>query len=173
MARMELIARSITVRTKEWTTPRLYCSPVGETVMENFLHGRRNRPYELLEQQLQPVVEKALKIRGTEWTGFGKITWSQKAGCSCPCSPGFLLEEAQDFPCEVWVEYEVVDSDTEEGARKCKNVPDRVDVHGDMDTLAAVAQFMQFAGSSVRKSHADANAACAAGRHGYCPGGHE
>ena len=64
-----------------------YLSIEGESVWEN-LQNRRSRPHAVL----RPYVLAALKEAGVEVTG---LRWSQKAGCSCPCSPGWILQGAQ------------------------------------------------------------------------------
>ena len=60
-----------------------YVRPRGESIMENLVN-RHNRPHELWK----PMVEMELRARGVN---FERLTWSQYAGCSCPCSPGFIL----------------------------------------------------------------------------------
>lgn len=54
--------------------------------MEQFVAGRRSRPYTEYRKLLPEIFEKAGIPAGT------KASWSQKAGCSCPCSPGFVLD---------------------------------------------------------------------------------
>lgn len=69
----------------EWEEkPRLYISIDGETLNENFAF-RFDRPSDEYRLHLDRIFE-ALRIPvGT------KARWSQKAGCSCGCSPGFIL----------------------------------------------------------------------------------
>lgn len=71
----------------EYNEPtRVYVNPSNYSIMENFLN-RTNRPWKLWK----PLVEKELKDAGVQ----GKVRWSQYAGCKmCPCSPGFVLEDA-------------------------------------------------------------------------------
>jgi hypothetical protein len=69
---------------------RIYFDIKGETLMEN-LENRRCRPYNEYKKLL-PQVIKELQNQGLNITGNEKIYWSQKAGCSCGCSPGFVLE---------------------------------------------------------------------------------
>lgn len=72
--------------TKDRTKfPRLYVWPEDETVFENLLAGRRSRPVELYRKLLPEILERFGLPEDT------KATWSQKAGCSCGCSPGFIL----------------------------------------------------------------------------------
>lgn len=68
-----------------YAAPRLYVSVEDETIMENLMN-RRSRPYNAY---------KTL-IHGSdlgEIIDLSKLSWSQKAGCSCPCSPGFILKK--------------------------------------------------------------------------------
>lgn len=62
----------------------VYVSVSGETIFEQLIN-RRHRPY----KALRPIVLEELTKRGIEFTN---IRWSQKAGCSCPCSPGFIIQ---------------------------------------------------------------------------------
>jgi hypothetical protein len=66
---------------------RVFVSLKGETVLENFFGGRFNNPVDWL----RPVVKAYLLGRGIPVKG---MVWSQKAGCSCPCSPGFVVAQA-------------------------------------------------------------------------------
>jgi hypothetical protein len=68
---------------------RVYCSVIyadgnAETVLDQ-LENRFYRPY----KDWKPLVKKVLKNK------FGiepeRIAWSSKAGCTCHCSPGFVL----------------------------------------------------------------------------------
>ena len=64
-------------------TSRLYFDFKGETVMDN-LQNRRFRPADQLKFLL-PEIFKHYNINPKH------AKWSQYAGCSCPCSPGFIL----------------------------------------------------------------------------------
>ena len=46
---------------------------------------RKHRPHQIWRKML-PGVLAQLGISGA------KAKWSQKAGCRCPCSPGFILD---------------------------------------------------------------------------------
>lgn len=66
--------------------PRVYFFVNGETTMEN-LEKRYSRPYkEYL--RLLPDVWDHLDVKAPEKL---KVRWSQNAGCSCGCSPGFVI----------------------------------------------------------------------------------
>jgi hypothetical protein len=71
-----------------------------------------DRPFNVLEdlenrfrrpaQVYRPHVEDALARIGVDHAG---LRWSQRAGCSCGCSPGFVVDS--DIPgirgCDLWV----------------------------------------------------------------------
>lgn len=65
---------------------RVYVWPVGESLIDNLIN-RRSRPI----SAFRAVAETALTDLGVD---MDKITmrWSQKAGCSCGCSPGFIVD---------------------------------------------------------------------------------
>lgn len=67
----------------------------GETILDNLVN-RRTRPYTLL----RPYVLEALDAAGIS---VDKMRWSQTAGCSCPCSPGYVLYGAPRGY-DIWVE---------------------------------------------------------------------
>lgn len=63
---------------------KVYVGVENESILENLAY-RHARPYEVW----RPYVEKALKAEGIE---FEKVSWNRKAGCSCGCSPGFVIK---------------------------------------------------------------------------------
>lgn len=58
-----------------------------ETIVENIMN-RRNRPYKEYRTHLPEVLKKA----GIAEEFLQDISWSQNAGCSCGCSPGFFIK---------------------------------------------------------------------------------
>ena len=65
------------------SAPRLYVSVKDETIMENLLN-RTTRPFLLYKKMIRTSgVGRVIDIE--------KLRWSQHAGCSCNCSPGFIL----------------------------------------------------------------------------------
>lgn len=64
--------------------PRVFIHLDGETLWEN-LENRHDRPVVAYRN----LTKFALTELGFE--DF-KINWSQRAGCTCPCSPGFILK---------------------------------------------------------------------------------
>lgn len=70
--------------------PRIYFSPVRETIVDNF-QARWSRPYNEYRKLLPQVLEQA----GISLQYVKKIRWSQKAGCSCGCSPGFVVDDVR------------------------------------------------------------------------------
>ncbi len=63
---------------------RIFVCPTGESIMEN-LANRRERPSKLW----RPYAIKAAEALGVAFESLG---WSQKAGCNCGCSPGFIVK---------------------------------------------------------------------------------
>lgn len=77
---------------KRYRPGRMYFNVANETVLEDLIN-RRSRPYNEF-RKLFPVVRDKLKEMGydTDIGGKEKVRWSQYAGCTCPCSPGFILD---------------------------------------------------------------------------------
>jgi hypothetical protein len=91
--------RSSRMERSEFYEPtRVYVEPTTYSVMEN-LFNRRNRPW----KAYKPLVEAELRNAGVQ----GKVHWSQYAGCKmCPCSPGFVLEDAiklDETPIDIYI----------------------------------------------------------------------
>lgn len=79
---------------------RIYFDVSGETLLDN-LSNRMSRPYTEY-RKLLPTVFETLELDPTNPNL--KASWSQYAGCSCPCSPGFVIRNAQSFAhTDVWV----------------------------------------------------------------------
>jgi hypothetical protein len=70
----------------KFTKVRLFVFHSKETIIENVI-GRRKRNVTLYREVLLPQVFKKLKLPPNI-----RASWSQKAGCSCGCSPGFILD---------------------------------------------------------------------------------
>lgn len=68
--------------------PRLYVSTRGETLLENLVN-RHARP--------STVWGKVLRKAAAALELPGKLGWYNRAGCSCPCSPGFIWTNAPAF----------------------------------------------------------------------------
>lgn len=66
------------------TLPRVFVWPANESVLDN-LANRRLRPYSLWRKEVLPKVWEQLGVTNA------KVRWSQYAGCTCPCSPGFIV----------------------------------------------------------------------------------
>lgn len=93
--------------------PRLYISPVGETILDNLVN-RHSRPKDIYKKLLPEIFKQAGLPEDT------KAYWSQKAGCSCPCSPGFILQLSQLSANRFDVYAEVADSKESYEAYKVK-----------------------------------------------------
>ena len=70
------------------TKTKVYIFLEGENLLEN-LENRHSRPHTLYKTILPQVMEQ-IKEQGITVPDNLKFTWSQKAGCSCGCSPGFI-----------------------------------------------------------------------------------
>ena len=88
---MEIIKSEI--RKNDWrekaSKGRIYFFQVGENLLEN-IQKRNYRPY----KEYRNILSKALQIGGMNQSDADIIaktaSWSQRAGCSCGCSPGFI-----------------------------------------------------------------------------------
>lgn len=75
----------------EYKKPRVYFFH-DESILEN-LENRRSRPYNEYRKLMPEVLKKANKNPDfADIPENTKAAWSQKAGCSCGCSPGFILQ---------------------------------------------------------------------------------
>lgn len=64
---------------------RIFVWVKNESLSENLMN-RRNRPVTEYRKLVKEVLE-SLQVDG-------KISWSQHAGCTCACSPGFILHDS-------------------------------------------------------------------------------
>ena len=69
---------------------RLYVWPSDWDVMEDFAGGRFANPVKAFRLALPEIYRQLGIPEGT------KAVWNQYAGCSCPCSPGFVLDYPED-----------------------------------------------------------------------------
>lgn len=74
--------------TTKSTRTKIHFFLIGENIIDN-LTNRHSRPYTEFKKHLPEVFKKA----GIDLNA--KYRWSQKAGCSCGCSPGFVVEDYQ------------------------------------------------------------------------------
>lgn len=84
-ATLTIIPRSYHYSYKNdyFKAPRMYVSVADESIMDN-LANRKRRPYNVYKTLIHSSnVKNVLDL--------SKLSWSQTAGCSCPCSPGFVL----------------------------------------------------------------------------------
>jgi hypothetical protein len=65
----------------------IFVHPQGETVLDHLLN-RRDRPYTAFRKEVLPALFTRLGLAQDT-----KVRWSSRAGCSCPCSPGFIIED--------------------------------------------------------------------------------
>lgn len=75
------------VSYREWVKQtRIYVWPRGESIMENLMN-RKQREHTVYKKEVIPGVLEAMGLPADT-----KVRWSQYAGCSCPCSPGFIVD---------------------------------------------------------------------------------
>ena len=85
---------------------RVYFFPKGENVLENLMH-RFSRPSKAYKQLLVEVLEKANLPYITDIKAMAKKTvWSQRAGCQCGCSPGFVINGGWSYGRDIFVDVE-------------------------------------------------------------------
>jgi len=73
-------------RARYRTKSRVYIWPKGESIIEN-LENRRSRPINVYRQALREGLSNAgVTLENVNYR------WSQKAGCGCGCSPGFIVD---------------------------------------------------------------------------------
>ena len=71
---------------RKYSKARIYIHPQDETVMDNLM-SRKERPHSIYRKEVLPKLFKQLG-----WDADTRVKWSQYAGCSCPCSPGFVVD---------------------------------------------------------------------------------
>jgi len=86
MLKIKSLTHSEIDRRERSRKTKVYIWPEGENVIEN-LQNRRSRPYSVYRKEVIPQVLAELGIPAD-----ARVRWSQRAGCSCPCSPGFIIE---------------------------------------------------------------------------------
>lgn len=79
--------------------------PQGETMMDNLMN-RRFRPHKEYSVFLPDIILDLEYKHGI--VVEGKPKWRQKAGCTCGCSPGFLLtvRDSWRYNVNVWCDVE-------------------------------------------------------------------
>jgi hypothetical protein len=90
---------------RQWDAlPRLYIFPEGESIVENFAY-RFDRPSRLYREVLPEILDRLGLPTDT------KCSWSQRAGCGCGCSPGFVVRVPQKDGTHRWDAYVTVTGD--------------------------------------------------------------
>ena len=69
----------------------VFISHDDESIMDNFIN-RRDRPLDFYRKEIIPTIRKALGLDADI-----KFSWAQKAGCSCPCSPGYIISGRSQY----------------------------------------------------------------------------
>ena len=82
---------------------RIYLWKNKQSIGDNLL-SRGREPVALYRRDLLPAISSQVpEVAGNNWT------WSSKAGCSCGCSPGFIVKSTVGF--ELHVRFDVVGSE--------------------------------------------------------------
>ena len=83
---------SIKIRKSEFPSShsRLFLFDGGSTHNLPLLLGADPRPYKIWKKNVVPSVLNKLELTPTD------VVWSRTAGCSCGCSPGFILKGNTD-----------------------------------------------------------------------------
>ena len=94
------------VKNTEWRDfskkSRVFVWADDESILDN-LQNRTRRPYEAWRVLAIKVLRQLVDQNGRPlWKPEHdaealRLRWSQRAGCSCPCSPGFIIEEGMRF----------------------------------------------------------------------------
>jgi len=113
---------------------RMFFFPMGETIIENLV-SRRSRPHNEYRKVTGDILDKLGLDKDM------KFHWDQKAGCTCGCSPGFVLEG--DHNHNIFVDYadpsQVIEHDGIIEVRKPKvevppfDLPEGLELAGDAD----------------------------------------
>lgn len=84
---IKVIADEVGARARK---PRVYVWPEDFNPLEDMASGRRwARP----ERAYAPMVAAIVDVIRDVPAGTTRLRWSQTAGCSCKCSPGFIVED--------------------------------------------------------------------------------
>lgn len=99
---MKIIKIQVRTTNKYSSKTKVHFFPSGENLLEN-LQNRRSRPYTEYRKKLLPQVVDILKELHDINLTNSKFNWSQKAGCSCGCSPAFLVSNSYGY--EIYVDF--------------------------------------------------------------------
>lgn len=82
-------------------------NPNEKPVMDILSGFRYNKPHVFYKKFVMPEVLKQMSLPADT-----EVKWSQYAGCSCPCSPGFVVY-SKCLPKEVYVHITVTPQQSE------------------------------------------------------------
>jgi hypothetical protein len=100
MPELRIVGLKFIPKEKHSASPRVYfwLADRATKSFDEFI-GQRFLPQDLF----RPLMDEVLRPVGLLGT---KASWSQKAGCSCPCSPGFILRGVEHYDFDIHVDYE-------------------------------------------------------------------
>ena len=79
---------------------RVFIEPYKKETTVEQLFARRERPYIVWRKTVIPHVLRDLGLPSDT-----RVRWSQYAGCTCPCSPAFIIEGTDGYK-NVYVQLE-------------------------------------------------------------------
>ena len=99
------INAKVVFRERDWSDrsskPRMYVSSDEPFNVIEDLANRTRRPHQVWKPHLEVLLEALHESGLASFRGEDlKMSWSQKAGCSCGCSPAFIFSNIQ----AVWLE---------------------------------------------------------------------
>lgn len=89
--------------------PRIYFLLSNESIVDH-LQNRRSRPYRQFRKFLPEVIRMA-GLEGQIDADNDGIAWSQNAGCSCGCSPGFIVHRLFPKSFSIYVDAKVTEKE--------------------------------------------------------------
>lgn len=82
---------------------RIYFGLDGWSILDN-LFNRGNEPHAIVKPFIVPMALEAMGMAPDT-----KATWNRKAGCSCGCSPAFVVDAPNEKGYDVWVSVSLTD----------------------------------------------------------------
>lgn len=101
-------------RRKRYRRPRIHPWIKNYNPILDITEGERyNKPHQDIRPHLKEILAEAIRqapegVFRMDGEQEPKFRWSQYAGCSCPCSPGFIITNMMSYY-TIHVDYEYVE----------------------------------------------------------------